>query len=280
MESPPPSLDEIRRQIDALDERIHDALIARAELAAQVRAAKGAGGATLRPGREADILRRLVARNRGPMPAAVVVRVWREIMTANSRLQGAFCVAVATVAAGGQGVELARDHFGTLTALLPVASASRALSALADGRAQVALVPLPSDTPDDPWWRGLGAGAAPHLNILARVPFVADTRGGALLVGGQPFDTSSRDHGFAIIETPTELSQTRMRETFEKAGIAVQAFPAAIDDAAGASLQLVELSAHIAASDPRLMRLAAALGDGAHVRSVGGYAVPIDAARG
>lgn len=280
MESPAPSLEEIRRQIDALDERIHDALIARAQLAAQVRAAKGAGGATLRPGREADILRRLVARNHGPLPAAVVVRIWREIMTANSRLQGPFSVAVATVAAGGQGVELARDHFGMLTGLQPVASASRALSALAEGRAQVALVPLPADTPDDPWWRGLGAGAAPHLSIVARVPFVADMRGGALLVGGQAFDPSSRDCGFAIIETPAELSQARMRETFEKAGIGVHSFPAAIDDAAGASLQLVELSAYISQADPRLARLAAALGDGAHVRSVGGYAVPIDPARG
>jgi chorismate mutase-like protein len=281
MDTPPTSLDEIRRQIDALDERIHDALVARARLAAQVRAAKGSDGPTFRPGREANVVRRLVARHDGPMPATVVVRVWREIMTANSRLQGPFSVAVATDAAAGQGIELARDHFGTLTTLQPVASVARALNALTEGRAQIALVPMPADTPDEPWWRGLGAGAAPQLNIVARVPFAPDQRAGsALLVGRQAFDPSGEDHGFAIVESRAELSQTRVRALLERAGIGVVGFPAAIDDPAGGSLQLVELSTYMSPGDARLAQVAAAIGEGGHVRPIGGYAVPLDLPRG
>jgi chorismate mutase len=281
METPPATLDRIRRQIDALDDTIHDALMARARLAAEVRAAKGAEGPTLRPGREANVVRRLVARHAGSMPASVVVRIWREIMTANSRLQGPFAIAVATGAAGGQGIELARDHFGTLTTLQPVGSAARALSALAEGRAQIALVPLPGDTPEDPWWRGLGAGPAPQLNVVARVPFAPDRRGGAaLLVGRQTFDASGQDRGFAIVETRAELSQTRLTAIFGKAGLTVIGLPAAHDDPSGGSLQLVELSAHPEPGDARLALVAAALGEGALIRPVGGYAVPLDLGRG
>ena len=35
----------------------------------------------LRPGREALILRRLVARHRGPFSRAVLVRLWRELIS-------------------------------------------------------------------------------------------------------------------------------------------------------------------------------------------------------
>lgn len=275
MNAPPKSLDELRREIDALDDRIHDALIARSEIAGAVRAAKGADGAVFRPGREANVLRRLVARHHGGLPAIVIVRIWREIMTASSRLQGQFTIAVAPNAAGGTGLDLARDHFGTLTTILPVASIAQALSALMEGRAQIGLVPLAEDVPEEPWWRGFGAGPGPQLNILARVPFSADARGGgALLVGRQAFDPSGDDHGFVVVETRAEMSQARLRTNLETAGFSVLGFPAAIDDPAAGSLQLVELSAHAAPGDARLRQVEAAIGEGTRLRVIGGYATP------
>lgn len=275
MNAPPKSLDELRREIDALDDRIHDALIARSEIAAAVRLAKGADGAVFRPGREARVLRRLVARHHGSLPAIVIVRIWREIMTASSRLQGPFTIAVAPNAAGGTGLDLARDHFGTLTAIQPAASIAQALSALMEARAQIALVPLAEDVPDEPWWRGFGAGPGPQLNVLARVPFITDARaGGALLVGRQGFDASGDDHGFVVVETRAEMSQARLRTILEGAGLRVLGFPAAIDDAVAGSLQLVELSVHVAGDDARLRQVEATIGEGTRLRVIGGYAVP------
>jgi chorismate mutase/prephenate dehydratase len=281
MNAPPKSLDELRREIDALDDRIHDALIARAEVAGAVRAAKGADGAVFRPGREANVLRRLVARHHGDLPAIVIVRIWREIMTASSRLQGQLTVAVAPNAAGGAGLDLARDHFGTLTAIQPVASIAQALSALMEARAQIALVPAAEDVPEEPWWRGFGAGPRPQLNVLARVPFTADARGGgALLVGRQAFDPSGADHGFVVVETRAEMSQARLRTNLETAGLSVLGFPAAIDDPAAGSLQLVELSVYAAPGDPRLAQVESAIGEGTRLRVIGGYATPLALPRG
>ncbi len=58
--SSPPSLDKLRREIDALDQQIHDLLMRRAGVSDQVRWVKSndggaANGVNLRPGREAKI---------------------------------------------------------------------------------------------------------------------------------------------------------------------------------------------------------------------------------
>lgn len=280
MNHPTKSLDDLRREIDALDDRIHDALIARAEISLAVRTVKGPGGPVFRPGREADVLRRLVGRHRGHLPPLVIVQLWREIMAASSRLQGPFTVAVTTGAAGGTALDLARDHFGGLATLQQASSIAQAMSALAEERALLAVVPLPEDVPDEPWWRGFGLGSSQPLNVLSRIPITANLRNGAaLIVGRQPFDPSTADHGFAVVETKVEVSQARLRTSLEKAGLRVIGFPAAIDDPGAGSLQLVELREAVGANDPRLVTAAETLGSGSQLRPIGGYAVPLELLR-
>jgi len=75
----------VRQAIDQLDEQVQALIARRAELAAAVRRVKGdlgAGSAYYRPDREAQVLRRVIARNRGPLSDAVMLRVFREIMSA------------------------------------------------------------------------------------------------------------------------------------------------------------------------------------------------------
>jgi chorismate mutase/prephenate dehydratase len=78
-----PQLSELRRQIDALDEQLHALLNERARLAASVGAAKQHSAAEFyRPEREAQVLRRALERNRGPLRDEQVVHLFREVMSA------------------------------------------------------------------------------------------------------------------------------------------------------------------------------------------------------
>lgn len=80
-----PDLASVRQAIDSLDEQVQELIARRAELAAAVRRVKGdlgAGSAYYRPDREAQVLRRVIARNKGPLSDAVMLRVFREIMSA------------------------------------------------------------------------------------------------------------------------------------------------------------------------------------------------------
>ncbi|WP_240451131.1 prephenate dehydratase [Wenzhouxiangella sp. XN201] len=78
-------LDEVRQQIDRLDQQIQALIAERADLAQAVRAAKGESatpGDYYRPDREAQVLRRVIERNDGPLADSVMLRLFREIMSA------------------------------------------------------------------------------------------------------------------------------------------------------------------------------------------------------
>jgi len=78
-------LAEIRQRIDALDSEIQRRISERARLAAEVRASKGelgGGAAYYRPEREAQVLRSVIERNHGPLSDSVMLRLFREIMSA------------------------------------------------------------------------------------------------------------------------------------------------------------------------------------------------------
>lgn len=80
------SLDDIRREIDGIDDAIFDLLIRRFEAMARVRAKKSGDGSIatspFRPAREAAMLRRLLTRNGRRLPPELLVRLWRVILSA------------------------------------------------------------------------------------------------------------------------------------------------------------------------------------------------------
>jgi chorismate mutase/prephenate dehydratase len=76
-------LDEIRREIDGIDEQILQLLERRARAAEHVAQAKRSAGLVsyYDPERERAVLDRLVARGAGPFPRDAIRSVWREIMS-------------------------------------------------------------------------------------------------------------------------------------------------------------------------------------------------------
>src|SRR5262249_56927616 len=70
----PPSLAELRKEIDTIDESVHRLLMQRGDIIdrlIQVKQTQEVGSA-FRPAREADMMRRLVERHRGILPLDTV----------------------------------------------------------------------------------------------------------------------------------------------------------------------------------------------------------------
>ena len=150
-----PSLDSLRAQIDAIDDQLYRLIMQRAEVALSIGAVKNAHGAEtgpMRPGREARLIRRLAAKEEGPFPKAVIVRLWREIIGAVLRLQGPFSVAVYAPEGAAGYWDLARDQFGSLTPATAHDSPQQVLNAVTAGRASVGVLPLPDGGDPQPWW--------------------------------------------------------------------------------------------------------------------------------
>ncbi len=268
-----PALAELRRRIDAVDDRLLDLLAERARLMDDVRAAKAAEGGTdprlARPGREQAILRRLVARIKEPLPADLVVRLWRDIMASLTRLQGPFAIAILKTESDPSIMALARQHYGQSTPLLPAGSPAQVFARLADGRAQLALLPAPEDAPLHDWWRDLDPAG---LQVLARLPVDGTERQpGALVVARQPFDASEGDRGLLVVSASTETSRASLSRAFTKAGIALSGVIAE-SERGGRRIFLAVSESYVAPGDARLAALAEA---GLATKVAGGYALPL-----
>ena len=136
-------LKKIRAGIDALDDRIVDMLNERAALAQVIGHAKS--GAKYRPEREAQVLRRVASRNRGPLPAPALARLYTEIMSACRALEDGIAVAYL----GPQGTfseEAAIRQFGGQARLQPCASIDEVFRQVEAGRIQYGVVPVENST--------------------------------------------------------------------------------------------------------------------------------------
>ncbi len=277
----PPSLEDLRRRIDQLDDAMHDLLIHRAEVVTAIGRLKQTEGASpLRPGREAQILRRLVMRHRGPFSRAILVSIWRELLSGTIAMQGEMQIAVFAPGNAAGLWDLARDHYGSHTPMTGFRSANEVVGAVSAGRAGLGIVPVPGQDVTEAWWRLLIPGDTPKPRIFARLPFGA--RGNARPENGEAFvigtiepEPSGIDRSLYIVETAKDLSRMRVTAALGAAGLSATALAttALADDSA---VQLVELDGWILPNDTRLNAALASLG-GALLRAapLGGYAQPL-----
>ena len=90
----PPSLAELRKEIDAIDEGVHRLLMQRGDIIDRLIRVKQTQevGSAFRPAREADMMRRLVERHRGILPIDTVESIWRVIISTFTYVQAPFSV--------------------------------------------------------------------------------------------------------------------------------------------------------------------------------------------
>lgn len=283
------ALDELRREIDKIDDAIHDLLMRRTQVVERVGAQKSGAGPFIRPGREAAILRRLTARHVGPLPHGVVVRIWRELITALTRLQGPFAVAVYAPEDRRGFWDVARDHYGSMTPVSAVNSPQAAIRAVSEGAATVAVVPYPAEGDADPWWRYLMNGDSRTPRIVSRLPFGGrgNARGedrDALALALVDAEPTGDDRSLLGVELSGDLSRGRLKDALEAVGLPPTGFCTwHAPGGQGFSVNLVEVGDFVDRADPRLgqltQRLNAALEAvqaSARVNVLGGYAMPLD----
>src|ERR1700693_4143527 len=129
----PPSLDELRKEIDAIDAQVHSLLMARGDIIdrlIQVKQTQEIGSA-FRPAREAEMMRRLVQRHRRILPLDTVESIWRVIISTFTYVQAPFSVH-ADISPGECAVRgWARLHFGLVVRYVSHFSAPAAVEAVA-----------------------------------------------------------------------------------------------------------------------------------------------------
>lgn len=211
-ETPPQdtvSLDALRRDIDAADETMHRALIHRGELIERLIAAKRVGpkGAAFRPGREADMMRRMAARHVGPLPVSTVEHIWREIIGTFTYLQAPYAVRCARAAEPAMR-DLLRYSFGFASPIVAAADDGEAVAAVSRSGTDLAVIGL--DAPlNERWWEEMpppdpAPAGATGAKVIAALSFL-ESRGSldlppALVIGPANVE-SPRDRFIYALES-------------------------------------------------------------------------------
>jgi chorismate mutase/prephenate dehydratase len=145
----PTDLQGFRDRIDGIDEQIHRLLNERAECAKAVGASKASQGLHTadfyRPEREAQVLRKVLERNQGPLRNEEVVRLFREIMSACLAQEEPLKVGFL----GPEGTfsqQAVLKHFGYSVRALPLAEINEVFAEVQSSHADFGIVPVENST--------------------------------------------------------------------------------------------------------------------------------------
>lgn len=141
-------LQQVRARIDILDEQIQRLINERAGLAcetARIKQALDLGENYFRPEREAEILRRVIARNQGPLNGQEMARLFREIMSACLALETPLTIAY--LGPEGTFTEAAvLKHFGQSVKAQPLIAIDEIFREVEANTAHYGVVPVENST--------------------------------------------------------------------------------------------------------------------------------------
>ncbi len=141
-------LQALRERIVTLDRQLQILISERAQCAQQVGAIKQAAGATgnfYRPEREAQVLRRVIEANQGPLRSEEMARLFREIMSACLALEEPLKIAFL----GPEGTftqAAALKHFGKSIRSIPLRAIDEVFREVEAGSADYGVVPVENST--------------------------------------------------------------------------------------------------------------------------------------
>ena len=175
MAKPPqaPSLADLRKEIDRIDEAMHQLLIERGDIIDRlisVKRSQDTGTSAFRPAREAEMMRRLVKRHKGILPLDTVESIWRVIISTFTYVQAPFAIHADLSAGDALIRDSARFHFGFTVPFVPHMGAAGVVAAVSESKGDLGLVPAFDIASAGAWWSALEFDAAPK--IIARLPFV------------------------------------------------------------------------------------------------------------
>ena len=250
-------------QLDALDDKIQDLLIKRAQLAGAVT-----------PAQQSQVLRRLAARHKGNLPLTALVGIWREMMAAAASPTRI----VHVYAADRAGVfrDLARGLFGSVAAMQSHLSATAIMNECSNDPGAFGVVPPPeSDENARAWWAQLAPAGQPGPRIVATLPLVGDGKTEAYVVGTLDPEPTGDDTSLIRLEAEESVSLSRLQSLLKQAGLESRLL-AVSRDSSGARQHLLEVPGFVTGSDARIgVLLENAGGAVLRIACVGGYANPL-----
>jgi len=280
------TLEDLRSEIDKIDDALQDLLARRAAISRAVAQVKRPGlsgvslGSAMRPAREALILRRLLARRSNELSPLLVVGIWREIISSSLRAQTNFHGHVSAGDGETAYVGMARAYFGSETPIRTHGKPSLVLHACAEEENALGVVPLPLIEEGGPaWWAQLAPAGERGPRIIAKLPFVTedDDAPSAYVIGAIEQEPTGDDTTLLLLEIAPGKRRNKLQALLNEAGLPARLAAAGrIAEKTVPDEILLEVKGFVGKNDTRLTTLAKAAGDAiARIAPIGGFANPV-----
>lgn len=281
-------LQQIRKKIDSLDNKIHDVLMERAQLIDDIAAEKRKNNLQfVHPAREAQMIRRLLDRHTGSLPPAAIVRIWRELVGAVSLMQTGLKISVVHAPEQPDIWDISKNYFGSVVSMQRLPTPLAAIGSVREGESSFAVLPWPEDHVQNAWWHTLETNPDHQIKIVCALPYGAQTdlslhaSHKALVIAKIDFTPSGKDRSFLSISLNQDISRARILETLKEENFEpLTIYTQAKGLETGMISHLVEVKDHLDQQDERLETLNKAFetsqGDGFKgvFTALGGYPVP------
>ena len=156
-ETPPLTLADLRREIDRIDEAMHDLLMERGRIIDTLIAVKKTqvSGSAFRPGREAEMMRRLAGRHTGMLPFDTVESIWRVIISTFTYVQSNYSVHIDVSSGDAAMRDSARFHFGFTVPCVTHIGAGSVIDAVNSASGDLGMFALDGGPAAGAWWMRL-----------------------------------------------------------------------------------------------------------------------------
>lgn len=285
-------LNEIREQIDSIDNQIHDLIMRRAALARDILKEKAAKNLPIvQPAREVQLIRRLTKRHQGDFPVQALAGIWREMISAICTMQTDIKISVASDD-GDHTLMLAGQYFGNSITITKAQSDLMAVAALRNQETTFSVVPWPAHGVDDShektWWEhAFMAGHGDEaVYIIGALPFVYNTQSAVngfagvenkvMILGRDSFQSSGDDHTCFVLRIDHSVSRGRIVDVCEQNGLTPVSLHTKTDGHfENTSLHMVIVEGYHHGKAELIDAVTHAFAeDNCVFKSVGGYAVP------
>jgi len=139
----------IRKNIDRIDDKIHDLLIERAEVVEKVveekKKSKESNIVVYRPAREHEILKRIIQRHKGNLPKNSLINIWRNLISSYIAMQAELTLSFSYTLE-----KIVNNHFGVDIKKKKAKTDLDALKSLDKNEVNISILPYPST--DNDWW--------------------------------------------------------------------------------------------------------------------------------
>ena len=188
-------LQNIRNEIDSIDNKIHDLLIERAEIVEKVveekRKYKEANLVVYRPSREHEILVRIIQRHKGNLPEKSLINIWRNLISSYINMQAELTLNFSSALD-----KIVNNHFGGDIKKEKTTTAIEALKKLDENKVNITVLPYPNT--DNDWWEKFKS----FENIFV-IGSISENYIGvpqALILGKQNFEYADKNIVLALLE--------------------------------------------------------------------------------